>query len=100
MDRGACQATVHWVAKSWTRLKLLSACAYTHTCMHTGRAWALYPITGVLLRRGEDSRGGHVEMEAGVEGTIYKPGDAEDCQWSGGAGSEEPSQGTKEPTSW
>ena len=39
-------------------------------------------------------------MEAGVEGTIYKPGDAEDCQWSGGAGSEEPSQGTKEPTSW
>ena len=24
MDRGAWRATVHWVAKSWTRLKLLS----------------------------------------------------------------------------
>ena len=27
VDRGAWQATVHWVAKSWTRLKQLS----THT---------------------------------------------------------------------
>ena len=43
--------------------------------MHTGCAWALYPMTGVLLRRGEDSRGGHMEKEVGVEGTIYKPGD-------------------------
>ena len=28
MDRGACQATVHMVTKSWTRLKELSA--HTH----------------------------------------------------------------------
>ena len=75
MDRGAWQATVHWVAKSWTRLKLLSVCAHIHTCMHTRCVWALYPMTGVLLRRGEDSRGGHMETEVGVEGTIYKPGD-------------------------
>ena len=32
MDRGAWQATVHRIAKSWTRLKLLSM----HTCMHRG----------------------------------------------------------------
>ena len=30
MDRGAWQAIVHRVAKSWTRLKRIS----THVCMH------------------------------------------------------------------
>ena len=33
MERGPCQATVHRVAKSWTRLKQLS----THTPMTAGR---------------------------------------------------------------
>ena len=28
MDRGDCQATVHWVAKSWTQLKRLSKHIY------------------------------------------------------------------------
>lgn len=47
-------------------------------------------MTGVLLRRGEDSRGGHMEMEVGLKGTIYNPGGTEDCQRSAGAGSKEP----------
>ena len=32
MDRGACRATVHGVAKSWTRLKQL----HVHTCVADG----------------------------------------------------------------
>ena len=35
MDSGAWWASVHGIAKSWTRLKRLSACMYTHT--HTLR---------------------------------------------------------------
>ena len=31
MDRGDWRATVHGVTKSWTRLKRLSVCTYTHT---------------------------------------------------------------------
>ena len=39
MDRGAWQATVHWVTKSWTQL---SVCAHTHT--HTHRRSIPYRI--------------------------------------------------------
>ena len=35
MDRGACQATVHGVTKSWTRLSK-HTCIYTHTSFRPG----------------------------------------------------------------
>ena len=35
MDRGAYQATVHRVAKSWTRLKQLRTHTHTHIHTHT-----------------------------------------------------------------
>ena len=35
MDSGAWWATVHGIAKSWTRLKRLSEHAHTHTHTHT-----------------------------------------------------------------
>ena len=35
MDKGAWQATVHWVAKSQTQLKRLSMHTHTHTCTHS-----------------------------------------------------------------
>ena len=35
MDRGACQATVHGIAKSWTWLKWLNTHTHAHTYMYT-----------------------------------------------------------------
>ena len=42
MDRGAWQAIVHGVAKSWTRLKQFSVCVHTDT--HTYRFYFLLLI--------------------------------------------------------
>ena len=41
LDRGAWWAIVHGVAKSWTRLKLLSICTYIHYCVTA----LFFPIT-------------------------------------------------------
>ena len=48
MDRGDCQAPVHWVSKNWTQLKPLS----THTCKKQVRrlAWVLGPLDRGLIR--------------------------------------------------
>ena len=35
MDRGAWQATVHGVTKSWTQVRLTNTHTYTHTHTHT-----------------------------------------------------------------
>ena len=34
MDRGAWQAIVHRVTKSWTQLKRLNERTHTHSCLH------------------------------------------------------------------
>ena len=62
MDRGAQQATVQRVAKSWTRLKWLSM--HTHTCV--------YPLP--LFRLSQSTELTFLWFIAG-EGTFFKLGD-------------------------
>ena len=47
MDRGAWQATVHGLAKSWTRLKWLST-AYMHVCIDRCKFFHQIPIFSLI----------------------------------------------------